>query len=149
MITLLDILATLCIGLLIGTEFAVSAFINPVLRRLDNYSQGEAIRLFARRLGRAMPFWYAASLLLLIVEAIVRRHQSGDGMLLLAGAIWAVVIILTLLYLVPINNRLIRMDSGAFDENAQREHQKWDSLHRARVLALCASMLCFLVAVHF
>ena len=31
---LLDIVTTVCIGLLIGTEFAVAVFINPILRKL-------------------------------------------------------------------------------------------------------------------
>jgi len=70
MILALTIITTLCIGLLIGTEFSVSVFINPILRRLDVLAQAHAIRLFARRLGAAMPFWYTASLLLLIGEAI-------------------------------------------------------------------------------
>ncbi len=75
MITALNIVTTVCIGLLIGTEFSVSVFINPVLRRLDEASRSRAVRMFAKSLGTAMPFWYAASLLLLIAEAIVHRHE--------------------------------------------------------------------------
>jgi len=63
---LLHIATILCIGLLIGVEFAVSAFINPVVWKLDLAAQAEAFRLFGRRLGRAMPPWYIASLLLLV-----------------------------------------------------------------------------------
>jgi hypothetical protein len=56
MMLALNVVTTLCIGLLIGTEFAVSAFINPILRKLDSRAQASAIRLFAKRLGTAMPF---------------------------------------------------------------------------------------------
>ena len=70
----LDIVTTVCIGLLIGTEFAVSVFINPILERLDTGTRMKAISLFAKRLGTAMPFWYALSLLLLIAEALLRRN---------------------------------------------------------------------------
>ncbi len=147
MILVLNIVTTLCIGLLIGTEFAVSAFINPILRKLDSRAQAQAIRLFARRLGTAMPFWYVASLLLLIGEAIVHRRESGGLLLIAACVIWCAVIIHTLLVLVPINNRMTQLDSDAFSQEAQREHKKWDSLHRLRVVALVVAMVCCLVAI--
>jgi uncharacterized membrane protein len=147
MIVALTILTTLCIGLLVGAELSVSVFINPILRRLDALTQAQAIRLFAGRLGAAMPFWYTASLLLLIIETIVYRQRSGEVLLITAGAIWAAVIILTLLVLVPINNRLAQLASNASLHEAQQEHDKWDRLHRFRVAALAAAMVCHLVAV--
>lgn len=60
---LLDIVSTVCVGLLIGTEFAVAVFINPILRKLGVREELRAIRLFAARLGAAMPFWYGISFL--------------------------------------------------------------------------------------
>lgn len=148
MILFLNIVTTVCVGLLIGTEFAVSAFINPVLRKLDDKAQAHAIRLFAKKLGGVMPFWYAASLLLLIAEAIVRHFGTGDVLLMTASAIWIAVIIHTLLVLVPINNKMIAMDSSGFSPEAKRDHMKWNSLHKVRVAALATSMLCFLLAVY-
>jgi uncharacterized membrane protein len=142
-----DILTTVCIGLMIGTEFAVSVFVNPVLWRLEDGAQAEAIPLFARRLGTAMPFWYVLSLLLLVLEMVLRRHEAGFALLVAAIAIWAVVIVLTLLFLVPINNRMIRLEPGGFAEAARREHHRWDSMHRVRVAALTAAMVCFLLAI--
>jgi uncharacterized membrane protein len=147
MIASLNIVTTVCIGLMIGTEFAVSAFVNPILWKLDDSAQLKAIRLFAARLGAAMPFWYALSLLLLVAETIVQRHQPGFLLLVAASAIWAAVIVFTVIFLVPINNRLARLDPAAPPEQARREHKKWDSLHRARVAALAASMILFLIAI--
>jgi uncharacterized membrane protein len=147
MVIVLDIVTAVCIGLLIGTEFAVSVFINPILCKLDERAQAHAIRLFARRLGGAMPFWYATSLLLLIAEAIIRRHESGHLLLFTAGVIWIAVILHTVLVLVPINNRMTRLDSNSFSLEAQRDHKKWDRLHRLRVVALVAAMVCFFVAI--
>ena len=132
---------------MIVTEFSVSVFINPILRKLDSRAQASAISLFAKRLGTAMPFWYAASLLLLIGQPVLRRQKSADAPLLAACAIWAAVIIHTLLVLVPINNRMMKLDSSAFSPEQQREHKKWDNLHRIRVAALTASMVCCLVAI--
>jgi uncharacterized membrane protein len=143
---ILDILTTGCIGLLIGTELAVAVFIDPILWKLENPLQLTATRLFARRLGTAMPFWYVASLLLLIAETIVRRHQSGAPLLALASVIWAAVIVLTILFLVPINNRLAQLGSTSVAEVARQQHRKWDRMHRYRVAALGAAMFCFLLS---
>lgn len=143
----LTVVTILSAGLLIGTEFAVSAFINPVLWKLEESAQSQAIRGFALRLGRAMPFWYAASFLLLLAETAIHRHTGGAALLTTASGIWAAVIVLTLVFLVPINNRMARLDGVSFAATARREHGRWDAMHRMRVTALMASMICFLIAV--
>lgn len=148
MTAFLYIATTICIGLMIGTEFAVSVFINPVLRKLDDHAQARAISLFAVRLGRAMPFWYGLNLLLLTLETIAGRHESGYPLLIAACAIWLAIIILTLVFLVPINNRMMQLDTKSFPEQARREHRRWTSLHHLRVLALLMAMICFLLAAH-
>lgn len=143
---LLDITAIVCMGLLAGAEFAVSAFVNPVLWRLDGAAQPEAVRLFARRLGAAMPFWYVAGLLLLGAETFLRRHGAGAGLLGAAIALWAGAIVLSLVLLVPINNRMAQLRADTFSEAARREHRRWDRLHRLRVAALVAALVLFLAA---
>lgn len=147
MTTFISILTTVCIGSLIGTEFVVSAFVNPVLRKLDDCAQARAISLFAIRLGKAMPFWYLVSLVLLVAEAAMRRHDSGSVLLIAAAAIWLVVIVLTIFMLVPINNRMMKLDAQSFPEAARQEHHRWDALHRLRVIALTGAMVCFLLAL--
>jgi uncharacterized membrane protein len=144
---LLEIATTLCIGPMIGAELAVSVFVNPVLRKLDKTAESEAVRLFARRLGAAMPFWYIAGLLLLITETIVHRHSPRAGFFAAATGIWAAAILLTLLFLVPINNRLAKRDPGALTEIEKQQHQRWDSLHRYRVAGLFAAMVMFLAGI--
>jgi uncharacterized membrane protein len=144
---ILNILTTLSLGLLIGTEFAVAAFINPILRRLDDRARLAQLRPFAARLGAAMPFWYVLSFVLLLVETVLLRHTPQVSLLIAASAIWAFVIVFTLRFLVPINNRLIRPAPGTTPEQSLREHDRWDLLHRFRVLALTAAMVAFLIAI--
>ncbi len=144
---LLNVATILCIGLLIGAELAVSAFINPVVWKLDLAAQAVAFRLFGRRLGRAMPVWYIASLLLLVSETIAHRHESHVGLLGVAIAFWGAAIAISLLSLVPINNRMVRMDADGWTESAQRELRKWDGLHRVRVAVLAVAMIFFLAGL--
>jgi len=145
---ILATVTTVCIGLMTGTEFAVSAFINPVLARLDDRARLGALRLFGAKLGFAMPFWYGLSLVFLLIETFLFRHRPQISLLAAATAIWILVIVLTLLFLVPINNRLVKLSPDASPQEALREHKKWDHLHRVRVAALTAAMVLFLIAVH-
>jgi uncharacterized membrane protein len=143
----LDIVTTVSVGLLIGTEFAVSVFVNPVLERLDIRARMTAISLFAKRLGTAMPFWYGLSGALLIAEAVLRRRTFGAPLLISASVLWLAVVVLTLIFLVPINNRMMRLNANSAAEDSLQEHRRWDLLHRGRVAVLTASMICFLLAV--
>ena len=143
----LNIATIVCIGLMIGTEFAVSAFINPVLWKLERGPQMQALRLFAARLGFVMPFWYGLGQLLLLAETGLLRHQVHVVLLATASGIWALVIILTLLFLVPINNRFVHSESLTIADVDQQEHRKWDAMHRLRVLALTTAMVLFLIAI--
>jgi uncharacterized membrane protein len=106
--TTFHVLTILSLGLLIGVEFAVSIFINPVLARLDERTRSQTVQMFATRLGRTMPFWYCINLALLITEAILHRNQSGLALMITSASIWAVAILLSILFLVPINNRMMQ-----------------------------------------
>jgi hypothetical protein len=145
---LLYTLTVVCIGLLVGAELAVSVFVNPVLEKLDDRAQARAIQIFAENLGTAMPFWYVTSLLLLLAETFVRRHAAGISLLIAASAIWSAVIVLTLMFLVPINNRMMRLD-GSFPEEERRNHKRWDRLHRGRVAALTACLVLLILGCGF
>lgn len=144
---ILGIVSTMCMGLMIGTEFAVSAFVNPILEKLGDSAQAHATRLFAQKLGTVMPFWYSLNLILLIGETITMRRHAGMAFLAAASVIWVVVIVLTLMLLVPINNRIANTDSAAFTDSLRREHTRWDVLHRWRVLVVSVSMICMLIGI--
>ena len=134
-----DIITILCIGLMIGTEFAVSAFINPVAWRLESQAQAKILSLFARLLGKVMPFWYVMSLVLMLIEAYLRRHEPALPFLLTAAGIWIAAIIYSIAVLVPINNRIAALKDGW-----QQQHKHWDTLHRWRIFLLVAVMVLLL-----
>jgi len=138
---ILDVVTIVCVGLMIGVELAVSCFVNPVICKLNDVAQAEALRRFARLLGGVMPFWYGASLVLMLVEGYLRRHEGGLPLLLAAIAVWGVTIVFTIAVLVPINNRVGAVASGPFPESVRREHRRWDALHRGRVAMLVVAMV--------
>lgn len=139
-----DILTIFCIGLMIGAEFTVSAFINPVVQQLEEAAQAKILSLFAALLGRVMPLWYALSLILMLIEAYFRRHEPHLSSLLIAAGIWIAVIVYTLALLVPINNRIAALDPANQPGGWRQEHKRWDTLHRWRIFLLAVAMVSLL-----
>jgi uncharacterized membrane protein len=137
----LDVLTIVCTGLMIGNELAVSLFVNPVVRQLEDRSQAKALSLFAGILGKVMPFWYAWCLALMIAETYLLRHRPGLTLLLIAVVIWIAIIVYTVTTLVPINNRIARLGDG-LPEGWRQEHKRWDMYHRWRILSLVIAMVC-------
>ena len=62
----LDVGTVLCVGLLIGTEFAVSVFINPILRKLDIAARLAGLLQLQQRSGIEMGY----------LAAIARRADN-------------------------------------------------------------------------
>ena len=143
----LDIVTILCTGFMIGNELAVSLFINPVVWQLDEQAQTKALSLFARLLGKAMPFWYAAGLILLIAEAYLRRHEPALALLLVAAVIWAAAIVYSLFALVPINNRIATLMTATQPAGWRQEHRRWNTLHIWRIVMLTVAMVCLILGI--
>jgi uncharacterized membrane protein len=137
---LVDVLTIVCTGLMIGNELAVSLFVNPAVWQLEESAQAQALSLLARSLGKAMPFWYAACLVLLIVEAYLHRQGSTLPLIVAAIAIWIAVIIYTVVALVPINKRIALLPAGSLPVRWRQDHERWDKLHRLRILLLTAAL---------
>jgi uncharacterized membrane protein len=116
-----------------GNELAVSLFVNPAIWKLNESAQAQALSLLARSLGKIMPIWYALCLVLLIVEAYVRRNSPQAHLLQGAVILWIAAIVYTVSFLVPINNRIARLELASLPAGWSREHRTWDRLHRWRI----------------
>ena len=138
---LLNIITITSVGLMVGNELSVSAFVNPALRRLESGPQAQALSVLARSLGRAMPVWYGFCLALLALELFLHFHQPTLVPLLIAAALWAGAIVLSTSALVPINNRIASLNTEAPAPGWERDHRKWDTLHRIRILLLILALL--------
>jgi uncharacterized membrane protein len=142
-----DVITILCTALMTGNELAVSLFVHPALRHLDEDARARALSLLARSLGKGMPPWYAMCLALIAAEAFLRRHDPAVVLLLVALTIWLVVILFTVIVLVPINNRIAALDPSALPINWLKDHHRWNMLHRLRVASLIAATACLTYAI--
>ena len=143
----LDAVTITFAGMMVGNELAVSAFVNPALWRLESGPQAQGLSILARSLGRVMPVWYGLCLLLLMIECFMHRHQAALGLLLTAALIWSGVIVFSISALVPINNRVASLNTGTQATDWKRDHKKWDSLHRIRILLLAVALFALTYAL--
>ena len=132
-----DALAVLLLAALAGNEFAIAAFVHPVLTGLDDSTHRRAVRPLAKITGRAMPFWYAACLVLLVACVLCRRVGSAGWWLSLSAAVLVGgSILFTLVALLPINNRVAQWDPDDPPTGWRDDRSRWDRRHLARVAAL-------------
>lgn len=141
----IDALAVVVTGLLVGVELAVAVFFHPLIARLPDDAFRAARGGAGRALGTTMPFWYAIVLLLLVSLAVQERGAPRDWLCGIAAGLTAVVVLLTVALLVPINNRIAKWPSTG--ELSRELAARWDRRHRVRVILLLAVFVLLALAV--
>jgi uncharacterized membrane protein len=144
-----DIATATVATMMAGNELAVAAFVHPQLRKLSDHTHAQVASLLAAALGKAMPLWYGLALALILGAAFEHRPlSSGPGLLIASAAIlWAATIVFTIAALVPINNRIARLNPEHPYESWRTDRTRWDRLHRLRVFLLIVSVLLLLTGL--
>ena len=147
MLTALAVITATVFGTMVGAEFSVTAFINPMLLRLPAGQSIEVRAAGARTGGRVMPFWYIASLLLTAGLAAALWGTPAAGAAVAAVALLVVSAVLSVAVLVPINNRTATWTADDYPSDWCEQHQRWDRLHWVRVAVILAGFVLMLIAV--
>jgi hypothetical protein len=144
-----DIATATITGMMVGNEFAVAAFIHPQIKKLDNNTHAQTAASVASVLGKAMPLWYALTLVLILGTAYEHRPvTTGSGLFtLLAAAILALTIIFSITMLVPINNRIAKMNPQHPYDCWLQDRSRWDHLHQMRVVLLIMAFVLLLTGL--
>jgi uncharacterized membrane protein len=135
----LAVIAVTVVGLMVGVELAVAVVMNPILLRLPAGASLTARADGARMLGRAMPFWYVGSLILVSAVAAITWGTSTSATALVAAVLLAVSVIMSVVLLVPINNRSGTWTAENHPDDWREQQQRWDRLHYARVVIIIAA----------
>ena len=145
----LNVVAIIVAGLMVGSELAIAAFVHPTLDRLPDNVHLPAASALARVLGKLMPFWYILAFLLTLAEVYLQWRQSGRLPIWIATAtvLWALAIVYTIAALVPINNRIASWEKVTPPADWKTFRSRWDVLHRWRVLLLTIAFASLLVGV--
>ena len=140
----LEVVTIVIVGVMVGVEFAVAFVLNPILHALpeDSGQQGRAHG--GRMLGAVMPVWYISSLVLVVAWAIaVRDHR---GLVVVAGALLLLSVVMSVLLLVPINNRSKTWDAGNRPADWKQQVERWERLHYVRVAVIVAALVLLVTA---
>jgi uncharacterized membrane protein len=142
----LNVVATIVAGLMVGSELAIAAFVHPTLDKLSDDVHLPAASALARVLGTVMPFWYVLVFLLTLAEGVVQWHQSGRIPIWIAASavLWVLAILYSVTALVPINNRL----KSTPPPDWKTYRRRWDLLHRWRVVLLTIAFAFLIVGLN-
>jgi len=139
MLSALEVLTIVVVGLMVGVEFSVAFVINPILNGLPDDSAQLGRAHGGRMLGALMPFWYVGSLVLSAVWAIAGWRHPGTVLVVIAAALLIVSVIMSLLLLVPINNRGETWTVENRPEDWKEQMNRWDRYHHVRVAIIIAA----------
>ncbi|MGW4948382.1 anthrone oxygenase family protein [Actinoplanes sp. NPDC004185] len=134
-------------GVMVGVEFSVAVFVNPIFDRLPGNSGLAGRADGGRVLGRVMPVWYSASLILTIVLAVIHRHDPGVGALIGGAALFVLSIVMSIAVLVPINNRAKNWTPERAPDNWREQQARWDRYHYARVAVIVTALVLVTIGV--
>ncbi|MEU8068263.1 DUF1772 domain-containing protein [Micromonospora sp. NPDC049151] len=139
MLSALQVLTLVVVGVMVGVEFAVAFVLNRILNALpgDGGQLGRAHG--GRMLGAVMPFWYIAALVLVAIWAAAGWGHHGNGRTVTAGVLLIVSVLMSALLLVPINNRGKTWTPDNRPADWKQQMSRWDRLHYVRVAIIIAA----------
>ncbi|WP_262697689.1 MULTISPECIES: DUF1772 domain-containing protein [Streptomyces] len=147
MLNALEVFTTVVVGLMVGVEFSVAFVINPILNGLPDDSSVLGRAHGGRMLGALMPVWYITSLVLTAIWAVAGWHHHGAGLVVTAAALLILSVIMSILLLVPINNRGKTWTAENRPADWKQQMNRWDRFHYARVAVIIAAFTLLVAAL--
>ncbi|MDX2297433.1 MULTISPECIES: DUF1772 domain-containing protein [Streptomyces] len=147
MLTALEVVTTVVVGVMVGVEFAVAFVMNPILNALPEDSTQLGHAHGGRMLGAVMPVWYIGSLVLVAVWVVAAWGHAGTGLVVTAGALLILSVIMSVLLLVPINNRNKTWTPQNRPADWKEQINRWNRYHYARVAVIVAAFTSLVAAL--
>ncbi|MFG2513893.1 anthrone oxygenase family protein [Streptomyces sp. NPDC048584] len=145
MLNALQVVTTVVVGVMVGVEFSVAFVMNRIFNALPEDSGQLARAHGGRMLGAVMPVWYIGSVVLAAVWALADRH--GTGLVVAGAALLVVSVIMSVLLLVPINNRGKTWTPENRPADWKQQMDRWDRFHYVRVAVIIAAFACLAAAL--
>ncbi|MER7911350.1 DUF1772 domain-containing protein [Streptomyces sp. NPDC096068] len=147
MLTALEVFTTVVVGVMVGVEFSVAFVMNPIFSALPEDSGQLARAHGGRMLGAVMPFWYIGSLVLATIWAVAGRHDGGTALVVTAGGLLLVSVAMSILLLVPINNRGKTWTPENRPADWKEQMKRWDFFHYIRVAVIIGAFALLVTAL--
>ncbi|WP_406640173.1 anthrone oxygenase family protein [Amycolatopsis sp. WGS_07] len=139
MLSALEVCTIVVVGVMVGVEFSVAFVMNPIFTALPDDSAQRARSHGGRMLGAVMPFWYIGSLVLSAIWAVAAWGGPGTGLVVIAAGLLVVSVVMSILLLVPINNRGKTWTPENRPADWKEQMRRWDRYHYVRVAVLIAA----------
>ncbi|UFR00105.1 DUF1772 domain-containing protein [Streptomyces sp. Go40/10] len=143
----LEVVTTVVVGLMVGVEFSVAFIMNRILDALPEDSGQLGHAHGGRMLGALMPFWYVGSLVLSAVWAVAGWHRPGAGLVVTAAGLLIVSVVMSMLLLVPINNRNRTWTPENRPADWKQQLNRWGRYHYVRVAVIIAAFTLLVAAL--
>ncbi|MEU8616881.1 DUF1772 domain-containing protein [Streptomyces sp. NPDC048623] len=147
MLNALEVFTTVVVGLMVGVEFSVAFVMNRIFSALPEDSDQLARSHGGRMLGALMPFWYIGSLVLAAVWAVAGWDRPGTGLVVTAAGLLILSVVMSLLLLVPINNRGKTWTPENRPADWKEQMNRWDRYHYVRVAVIVAAFTLLVAAL--
>jgi uncharacterized membrane protein len=147
MLNALEVVTTVVVGVMVGVEFSVAFVMNRIFNALPEDSGQLGRAHGGRMLGAVMPVWYITSLVLSAIWAAAGWHHHGAGLVVTAGALLIVSVIMSVLLLVPINNRSKTWTPESRPADWKEQSNRWDRYHYLRVAVIIAAFTLLVAAL--
>ncbi|MEU6144586.1 DUF1772 domain-containing protein [Streptomyces sp. NPDC047081] len=136
MLDALGVVTTVVVGLMVGVEFSVAFIMSRILDALPEDSGQLGHAHGGRMLGALMPFWYIGSLVLSAIWAIAGWPDHGAGLVSTAAGLLIVSVVMSVLLLVPINNRNRTWTPENRPADWKDQLNRWNRYHHVRVAVI-------------
>ncbi|GEB60843.1 DUF1772 domain-containing protein [Streptomyces gardneri] len=147
MLNALEVFTTVVVGLMVGVEFSVAFVMNRILDALPEDSRQLGHAHGGRMLGALMPFWYIGSVVLSAIWAVAGWHHHGAGLVVTAAGLLIVSVLMSVLLLVPINNRNKTWTPENRPADWEKQLRRWNSYHYVRVAVIVAAFTLLVAAL--
>ncbi|KUO08232.1 DUF1772 domain-containing protein [Streptomyces sp. DSM 15324] len=136
MLSALEVFTIVVVGVMVGVEVCVAFVMNRILDALPGDAGQLGHAHGGRMLGALMPFWYIGSLVLVAVWAVAGRGDGGTGPVVAAAALLLLSVIMSILLLVPINNRNRTWTPENRPADWKEQLNRWQRWHYVRVAVI-------------
>ncbi|MFC5034958.1 DUF1772 domain-containing protein [Streptomyces sp. So13.3] len=147
MLNALEVVTTVIVGVMVGVEFCVAFVMGPILNALPEDSGQLGHAHGGRMLGAVMPFWYIGSLVLVGIWAFAGWDHQDTGLVVTAGTLLILSVVMSLLLLVPINNRNKTWTVDNRPADWKQQLNRWERLHYIRVAVIIAAFALLVTAL--
>ncbi|WP_322985218.1 DUF1772 domain-containing protein [Streptomyces sp. S584] len=147
MLSTLEVVTTVAVGLMVGVEFSVIFVMNRILNALPGDSGQLGHAHGGRMLGALMPFWYMGSVALSAIWAVAGWHHQGTGLVVTAAGLLALSVVMSILPLVPINNRNKTWSPENRPADRQEQLERRNRYHYLRLAVILAASTLLVTAL--